>query len=279
MGTIWAKGVILNGEYIFPPVMHMLGEEPPEINLVDTCKLTLDRLGVAILFSGSRITLFAKDEARLRKGRYAWTDHLVNFLIYKSRINYNWYGKYHGADVSSFSACAEAGPIIAFRLERMVWKGIKKAEGRFVCEDSEPCLLEVDRAEFETFDKLIDRTLAVAIAYYLIGCENPRYFFVEFYKCLEVVEREFGGQRKMGKALAPHGFTEKMSKELTKNANDERMPISFGRHATKSECHVFDIDLRSLLRPRSMQNALFLESTRLCRACIDAYASFLRARP
>ena len=56
-------------------------------------------------------------------------------------------------------------------------------------------------------------------------------------------------------ALAPHGFNKEMYKTLTKDANNHRMPIAFGRHAPKKGANVIGIDLRALHTP-TMQRAI-----------------------
>jgi hypothetical protein len=273
--TIRANETIFDAEYCLPASRFVDSDRLP---VVATCKLTLDRLGVAVLFGGNAITPFVEHETRLRERKYGWLDHLVNFIIYKSRVYYRGYCNWFAEEVSSFDTCSEVDRVITFNLERMAWKGIRKVGDRFVCLDSEPCRLEVERNEFDRFHKLIDRSLALAITYFLIACDNPRYFLVEYYKCVEVIKKEFGAATAMTRALRPHGFSNDMFKKLTKNANDDRMPITFGRHAPKKDADVFDVDLRTLQHPKTMQRELFIESTRLCRACIDAYVSYLGTR-
>jgi hypothetical protein len=139
---------------------------------------------------------------------------------------------------------------------------------------SEPYSLEIERKVFDSFHKLIDRSLAVAIAYFLIAAENPKYFLVEYYKCVETIKKEFGNETEMKRALSPFGFSQVMFKKLTKHANDDRMPIGFGRHSPKKGSNAIGIDLRSLHTP-TIQRKLFIDASRLCRACIDAYVAYL----
>jgi hypothetical protein len=81
--TIRASATILNGECYFPVRGFVESGEPEDVQIVETCKLTLDHLGAAVLFKGSGITLFIENEAKLRAGQYGWLDHFVNYLIYK----------------------------------------------------------------------------------------------------------------------------------------------------------------------------------------------------
>jgi hypothetical protein len=273
--TIQANGVIFNAEYAFPSG-GFDGENAPAI--VEPCKLTLDRLGVALLFNKDALTMFVEDEKKLREGKYGWLDHLLNFIIYKSRVNYRLYSNCFADDVTSFEACNEVDRALAFNLERLTRKqGIQIVGERYVNLGIDPFRLEIPRAEFDGFDKLIETSLAVAITYFLIASENPKYFLVEYYKCLEVIKKAFGGERKMFTALQPHGFKKTMYKTLTGDANSHREPISFGRHAPKAGERIIGVDLRALHTP-TMQRDLFIKSSRICRACIDAYVSYLRAR-
>ena len=192
--TIRANATIFNGEFCLSGDGFI---DPDNRLIVETCKLTLDRLGVALLFRKNAITTFVADEQRLREGRYGWLDHLVNFIIYKSRVNYCVYCNWFADDASSFDTCSEVHRVVTFKLERLTGEqGIKKVGDRFVCLGSEPYRLEIERAEFDNFDKLIDRSLAVAITYFLVASENPQYFLVEYYKCLEVIKHEFGSEAK-----------------------------------------------------------------------------------
>src|SRR6516164_4650200 len=96
--TIQAAGTIFNGEYFLPSTGLSDSDHPL---IVETCKLTLDRLGVAVLFDRDTITTFVEDEKELREGRYGWLDHLVNFIIYKSRVSYRLYCNWFTDNVTS----------------------------------------------------------------------------------------------------------------------------------------------------------------------------------
>jgi hypothetical protein len=273
--TIRANATIFNGEYCFPTNGIADSDCRP---IIETCKLTLQRLGVAVLFAKNAMTIFVEDEQRLREGKYRWLDHLVNFIVYRSRVDYRGYCNYVADEARDFDNCTEVIRVLTFNLERLNWEqGIKKVGERYVALGSEPCRLEIERAEFDEFHKLIDTTLAVAIAYFLVASENPQYFLVEYYKCFEVIKQELGGESAMFDALRPHGFSKKMFKTLTGDANAQRMPIAFGRHTPKKGANIIGIDLRSLHSP-TFQRELFDKSTSLCRAGIDAYVSYLLTR-
>jgi hypothetical protein len=63
--TIRASDTIFNGEYCLPTSRFIDSDKIP---IVETCKLTLDRLGVAVLLGENAITLFVDNEAKLRDG-------------------------------------------------------------------------------------------------------------------------------------------------------------------------------------------------------------------
>jgi hypothetical protein len=248
---------------------------PEKVAVVTPCKLTLPHLGAGIVFNGDAMTLFA-DEAKRAKNGYL-LDHLVNFLIYSSRVNYCGYCNWL-AD-TSLEGLEEVGRTIVFNLERDMSaqkgtsKGIGKVAGRFVCLDIEAFQLEVAREPFDLFHDMMDMHLAYAIAFFLVGCANPTYFLVEFYKSMESIRYAFHDKKSMLDALVPYGLATKPYKAFTRAANDTMQPLAFGRHAPR-ERSVFGIDIRSLSHPKTLQGRLFREAMQTNRACIDAYIAF-----
>jgi hypothetical protein len=248
---------------------------PEKVAVVKPCKLTLPHLGVAIVFNGDSITLFAND-ARTAKNGYL-LDHLVNFLIYTSRVDYRGYCNWL-AD-KTLDAKQEVGRTIVFNLERDVSahkgtsKGIGDVAGRLVLLDIEAFQLEVDREPFNLFHEVMDMHLAYAIAFFLASCANPRYFVVEFYKSTESIRHAFRNEKTMLNALVPYGLARRPYNAFKEAANNTMQPIAFGRHAPKIK-HVFGIDIRSLSHPKTIQGRLFREAMQISRACIDAYIAF-----
>lgn len=279
--TIVAQTTIFNGEYELP-VEHQISSDGISSNnwesrmIVEPCKVTMDKLHAAILFAKNSITPFAEDEKALREGKYAWLNHLTNFIIYKSRVKYHVYMNQFAPEVVSFDFCPEVDQAIKFNVFRLTGEqGIKRLEdGTFVALGIEPCRLEVDRTFFDRFDKLIDDSLEMSLIHFLDASENPKYFLHEYYKCIEGVEKNFGGEKRMLNALQPHGFTKKMLNELNHTANNPQQPTSFARHATAPRQKVIGITDRALYS-KSWQRQLFIDTTNICRAGIDAYISFL----
>ena len=214
----------------------------------------MPRLGAAIVFNGDSITLFADDAKMAKKGYLL--DHLVNFLIYTSRVDYRGYCNWFADE--TLQSMEEVGPTIVFNLERNVSaqngtsKGIGNVAGRRVLLDIAAFHLEVDRERFDLFHEMMVMHLAYAIAFFLAGCANPTYFFVEFYKSTESIRHAFRNEDTMLNALGPYGLARKPYNDFKKAANDTMQPIAFGRHAPKGK-NVFGIDIRSLSHPKTIQ--------------------------
>jgi hypothetical protein len=248
---------------------------PQKVAVVKPCKLTLPNLGAAIVFDGDQITLFAEDE-KIAQNAYL-LDHLINLLIYSSRVDYRSYANW--LTEKTLDGKDEVGRAIVFNLERNaaardgISKGIRKVAGRFVCLDIEACPLEVERETFDLFHDIVDMHLAYAIAFFLAGCANPTYFFVEFYKATESIRHAFRNEKAMLNALVPCGLARKAYNAFKEAANDTMQPIAFGRHAPNRES-VFGIDVRSLAHPETIQGRLFREAMQITRACVDAYIAF-----
>jgi hypothetical protein len=282
--TIRASGPLLDPVFCLPTASGMSvnsdgivssWNEMDTREIVTPCKVTLDKLGAAILLGKNSVTTFVKEDCRDEQGGFL--DHLVNLLMYRSRVKFNLYCFPTREITAAFNIVPEVDSVVVFNLERLTQEqGIRHDGKEWVALGTEPCRLEIEKALFDSFDKLIDTSLAVAITYFLIASEHPQYFLVEYYKCWEVIRRALGGEADMMKVLEPHGFTAAMAKTLTRMANNHREPISFGRHAPPLDGKVIGIDLRALYRP-TMQRQLFDESTALCRACIDAYIAHLLA--
>ena len=203
-------------------------------------------------------------------------DHLINFLIYTSRVDYrdycNWLAE------KTLEAKEEVGRTIVFNLERDVSahnrtsKGIGVVAGQRVLLDIATLQLKVDREPFDLFHETMDVHLAYAIAFFLAGCANPKYFFVEFYKSTESIRHAFPNEKTMLDALGAYGLARKPYNAFKKAANDAMQPIAFGRHAPKTN-NVFGIDIRSLSHPKTIQGRLFREAMQISRDCIDAYVA------
>jgi hypothetical protein len=137
----------------------------------------------------------------------------------------------------------------------------------------------VSVSAFIDFLRTLNDTLHYALAFYLIGCENTRYFLVEYYKAVEVIENTLGGERSCIDLLGPFGVDKATLKTFRGECNDMlRAPVDIGRHAPAPTAPLYAVDLRNLLsEPRS--RSLFETSTRACRQVIDGYMEFSSRRP
>jgi hypothetical protein len=146
--------------------------------------------------------------------------------------------------------------------------------------------ITISTQELDAFVKVSDSyPLYLSLAYFLIGCEHVRYFFVEFYKAIETIENVFGGEERMIHALAPHGLIKSELKRFKRAANDDRRPFDLGRHAPAAGSDLRKIDLRRMIDdvashaflPRDAAGEeVFRASWAAVRQTIDAYVAYLR---
>ena len=109
------------------------------------------------------------------------------FITYNTRIDYNVvFPEWH----HEASPLPVPGDRVSFHLSRMVTR--KTPEGHQYGE-REPCTITLTKQLLENFLRFYDAALYLAIVYYLVGCENPRYFLVEFFKAVEVITHTLGG--------------------------------------------------------------------------------------
>ena len=204
--------------------------------------------------------------------------YLINpiqyFVTYRTFINYNAIGF---AGTRPASGTLSEPDIVRFKVERIVRVEADDAAGagKLIHDEGGETWLELATASFAEYLRVLNPTLYYALAFYLIGCENPRYFLVEFYKSVEVITNAFGGQEALLDALKPHGVRRAEFKDFGKVSNDMRLaPLDIGRHAPMPGAPLYGVDLRNLLvEPRSRD--VLESSTVFCRQVIDAYIAFL----
>jgi hypothetical protein len=108
---------------------------------------------------------------------------------------------------------------------------------------------------FDTYE------LNLAIVYYLLGCDQPQYFLIEYYKVLEVIENVFGGERNAIDALAPYGVVSAAFKAIKRYADDQQHPFNIGRHAPKKGVDLRYIDIRKLLEQPASREVFLISIT------------------
>lgn len=123
------------------------------------------------------------------------------------------------------------------------------------------------------FLNLLNPTLYNAMAFYLIGCQFPRYFLIEYFKAAETIENELGGEHKLISTLEPYGVTATKYKKFKRLCNE--LPVEISRHGPKKGIPFYAVDIRNLLgEPKSKK--IFELATLSCRNVIDAYRRRLR---
>lgn len=278
---VGATRTILNPWYELPtrvtvirPDVTNVFDEGPEIT--PPCRVELGRHDLNLYFKGNHVVFVFKGNSL--KARY-----LVNpiryYFSYRTFINYNVIGPH--TDPINDTNFVEVDTI-RFKVERIVRVELDRIESGEAIEGfyhtGQEEWLEVAVDDLRQFLLIHDETLDYALAFYLIGCDNPRYFLIEFYKAVEVLKNKFGNENNLLTSLRPYGVTRNQYRDFRRICNDMReASLDIGRHAPTPGSPLFSIDLRNLLvEPRFRE---VLESTTVfCRQVIDAYIKYLRCR-
>jgi len=276
--SIKATGTILNPWYELPAHVTVVGVGSASVcskgrEITSPCRVELEELDLRLFFQNDEVVfVFTGDSLTPR--------YLVNpiryFLTYQTFINYNLIGPAtNRLDDSTFDEVDR----IQFKVERIIRVETERQEGDKVIKrfynTGKDEWLEIAVDSITQYLRVLDPTLYYALAVYLIGCDNPRYFLIEFYKAVEVITNLFGSDREFLKSLNPYGVTKSKFKEFGKVCNDMRLaPLDIGRHAPMPGAPLYSVDLRNLLvEPRSWE--VLESSTVFCRQVIDAYMAFL----
>lgn len=253
-----ATSNILNPWYELS-VVHVAFSDPSLANasserleITPPCRVELVEYNLRLFFQKNEIVFVFTDDS----------GHLIHpilyFLIYLTFINYNMIlGATKPLDESVFNKVDN----IRFKIQRII--------------SGEEEWLEVGVDSVIQYLQVLNPTLYYALAFYLIGCDNMRYFLVEFYKAVEAIKNVFSNEAEFLKMLKPYGVTRSKFKKFMKVCNDMRFaPLDIGRHAPMPHAPLYSLNLRNLLvEPRSRE--VFESSTVFCRQVIDAYIAFL----
>lgn len=276
--SIKATGTILNPWYELPAHVTVIypglaSTSDERLEITPPGRVELEEHNLRLFFQNDEVVfVFTGDSLALR--------YLVSpiryFLTYRTFINYNLIAPAtNPLDNSAFDEVDR----IRFKVQHIVRVETERQEGDKVIKGfyhtGEDEWLEVAADSLAQYLRVLNPTLYYALAFYLIGCDNPRYFLVEFYKAVEVITNVFGGEKEFLKSLKPHGVTKSKFKEFGKVCNDMRLaPLDIGRHAPMPGVPLYSVDLRNLLvEPRSRE--VLESSTVFCRQVIDAYMTFL----
>jgi hypothetical protein len=276
--SIEATGTILNPWYelpthvtVFDPKNPSAPNDQPEIT--PPCRVDLSKHGVKLFFRDREVVFVFEGDSLTPR-------HLINpvrnFLVYRTFINYNLVGSSSKPIVEEIFEESDA---VRFKIERIVRVEAEIKLGNEIIKsfhhEGKEEWIEVPIGDFSRYLSVLNQALYYAITFYLIGCDNPRYFLVEFYKAVEVIRNVLGGEDNFIKVLRQYGVTKKDYKQFTFMCNDTRQaPLDIGRHAPELDAPLYAIDIRNLqVDPRS-SNALEL-ATSFCRRVIDGYMAFL----
>jgi hypothetical protein len=264
-----ASRTILTAKYSFPfdrcVVSFPPDETPPKSRIADCSRMILGRYGVTLGFDDNSLWIANDDSHAGRE-----LSSLVNYVSYKTFICYNILMP---SDEPEYPPAAADASQVVFHLAKIVEKQ-KRSNGKIaVWHEDEPCELVLAKQDIEDYLQAIDLPLVYAIYYYLMGCNTPMYFLVEFYKCLEVIEEQLGGEKDLLKNLTRFGLEPALHKTVKSLANDRSKPLSIGRHAPYPEVPMIPVDTKWLFDdPRGRKT--FEDGEEACRSVIECYIRY-----
>jgi hypothetical protein len=273
-----ATGVIMNPWYELSDRVTLISTgsastSDEQLQITPSCRVDLEERNLTLMFHNDAVIF-------VFTGTSLAPRHLVNpiryFLTYQTFINYNLISPVVvPLDIHTFDEVDR----IQFKVERITRVETERQEGDKLIkgfyhtgiEDQ----LEITAESIGQYLRVLNPTLYYSIAFYLIGCENPRYFLIEFYKAVEAIRNVFGTENGFLKSLRPYGVTKPKFKDFTKVCNDIRLaPLDIGRHAPMPDAPLYAVDLKNLLIETRSRD-VFESSTIFCRQVIDAYVAFL----
>jgi hypothetical protein len=282
--SIKATRTILNPWYELPARVTVLDPRNPSApndqpEITPPCRVDLSKHGIKLFFRDREVVFVSEGDSLAPR-------HLVypirDFLAYRTFINYNLIGPLSKPIIEEMF---EEGVAVRFKTERVVRVETteEKQEDKIVkgfYHEGKEEWIEVSTDDFEHYLSVLNQTLYYAIAFYLIGCDNPRYFLIEFYKAVEVIRKDLGGKgsgsaARFIKALGQYGVTEKDYRTFKCICDDDsREPLDIGRHAPKPDVPLYAVDIRKFhADPRTSD--IFQSATSFCRRVIDGYMSIL----
>lgn len=277
---VGATGTILNPWYELPTrvtltrldITNGIDEEP---EITPPCRVELVKHDLNLYFRGNHVIL-------VFTGNSLTARYLINpiryYFSYRTFINYNLISPH--TDPINDTNFVEVDSI-RFKVERIVRVEHDRIENGEVIEGfyhtGQEEWLEVAVDDLRQFLLILDETIYCALAFYLTGCANPRYFLIEFYKAVEVIKNKFGNENNLLTSLKPYGVTRNQYRDFRRICNDmKEAPLDIGRHAPTPEAPLFSIDLRNLL-VESRSREVLESTTVFCRQVIDAYIKYLRS--
>lgn len=276
---ITASSVIWNPLYSFPHdrvvQVYPAKKAPKGTTIVELCKVSFPKYGFVLLFNDDKICIFKYPEKLSSPSNGSLINPLISFITFKTYINYNLYSHPNSKSKALLDIAPEVKSI-SMNLGQWQKKEHEDEIGKGFSYEIVPYVLTLERQEIEKFLEFINSNLYLSICYYLIGCENIRYFLIEYYKSIEVISNYFANENKMKQKMAPYGFNKNDYNKLKKYANNELEPLDIGRHAPKGKAELFVVNIKRLLEePKSKD--IFTESSCICRQTIEIFLRYLTA--
>lgn len=265
-----ASGTILTAKYSFPSDRCIVSFPPdetrPKSRIADCSRMILSQYGVTLGFDDDSLWVTNDD-------RHAGRDlsSLVNYVSYKTFVCYNILTPSGEPEYPPDAADASQ---VVFHLAKIVEKQTHSNAKIITWHEDEPCELVLTKQDVVDYLQAIDPALAYAIYYYLKGCNTSRYFLVEFYKCLEVIQEQLRGEGVRLKKLARFGLNAALYKTVKGLADDQkRETLSIGRHAPYPGVALIPVDTKWLFDDPRGRKA-FEAGEEACRNVIESYIRY-----
>ena len=264
-----ARGTILNTKYSFPSdrciVSYPPDETRPKSRIADCSRMLLCRYGVTLGFDDNSLWIANDDRHAGRE-----LSSLVNYISYKTFILYNILIP---SDEPEYPPDEADASQVVFHLTKMVEKQTRSKGKIAMWHEDEPCELVLIKQDVADYLRAADLPLVYAIYYYLMGCNTSRYFLIEFYKCLEVIEKQLGHEKGLLKCLPRFGLDKALYKNVKRLADDEREPLSIGRHAPNPGIPMIPVDTKWLFDD-PLGRKTFEAGEEACRSVIECYIRY-----
>lgn len=242
--------------------------------ITSPCRVVLDYLPLTLCFSANRI-LFLGDP----NSTFSVLEPLCNYVSFRTFVDYSTTGV-DTLDPNTINL--KPVDFVTFRVNRLVRREIDHhVAGRHrtgIVVNAKEAMLTVRTIDLSNYLRVLDRPLYDSIYFYLTGCRNTRYFLVDYYKAVEAIRSELGGDRGMITSLGRFGIRREAYgsfQALCNSGTDGRIDIA--RHAPKRGAAPRTLDLEYLLvAPDSL--AAFAKATIFCRRVIESYIAYKLAR-
>lgn len=231
---------------------------------------------ITLIFQGNRIFFMAFG---------IWD--LISDVVFRIRefVSYRTFSNYNTIGIATsdelWLAQSVPVPLVNYRIKKLAGgTEIITVDGQRIEANTrtvEDNVITLRAEEIDQYLEVVNDELYFAMASYLLGCDNPRYFLVEFYKAVEVIKNTFESEQVFLRTFAPYGVTRGNYTKFRRLCNDDRnRPLSIARHAPQRGEEMTVVDIRRLLDDPPSR-AYFEFASMFCRQIIDSYLQLLAA--